>query len=102
MGYCWYSCWCGLFRFRIGIVCVMSKNILYSVYKTHPEWDLDRDYYGPAITTSYEQDGVIYVTNGEYLTQVNYCPFTGKKGAVTPEYNREDTFYKQLSFWEWG
>ena len=63
---------------------------------------LDQDYYGPAITTSYEQDGVIYVTNGEYLTQVNYCPFTGKKGAVTPEYNREDTFYKQQNFWEWG
>ena len=80
----------------------MNKTILYSVYKTHTEWDLDRDYYGPAITTSYEQDGVIYVTNGEYLTQVNYCPFTGKKGAVTPEYNREDTFYKQLNFWEWG
>jgi hypothetical protein len=57
----------------------MSKTILYSVYKTNPEWDTDCDYYGPAITTSFEENGVIYVTNGEYVSQVNYCPFTGKQ-----------------------
>tara|TARA_Y100001938_G_scaffold145527_1_gene222373 strand:+ start:1219 stop:1404 length:186 start_codon:yes stop_codon:yes gene_type:complete len=56
------------------------KNILYSIYETDPELDISRNYYGMAITTSFEEDGVIYVTNGEYISQVNYCPFTGKKG----------------------
>ena len=71
----------------------MSKNILYSVYKTYPEWDLDWNYYGPAVTTSFEENGVIYVTNGEYISQVNYCPFTGKKGAAVSKPKWDDIFF---------
>jgi len=56
------------------------KKILYSIYETDPEWDLAHDYYGMAITTSFEEDGAIFVTNGEYISQVNYCPFTGVQG----------------------
>ena len=80
----------------------MSKNILYSIYKTNPYWDTDRDYYGPAVTTSFEENGVIYVTNGEYISQVNYCPFTGKKGAAVSKPKWDDIFYSQHNFWEWG
>lgn len=80
---------------------MMNKKILYSVYKTNPEWDTDCDHYGPAITTSFEVNGVIYVTNGEYISQVNYCPFTGKKGVVVSKPKWDDVFYSQDNFWEW-
>ncbi len=62
------------------------KKILFSIYKGRIEnYDLDLDcpYYGPAITTSFEEDGQIYVTNGEYISRVNYCPYTGKKADDT-------------------
>ena len=44
-------------------------------------------YYGAAISCSYEDaNGAIWVTNGEYASRVNYCPFTGKKAKkpITP------------------
>ena len=42
-------------------------------------FDMNCNYYGPAITTSFKEDGEIWVTNGEYISKVNYCPFTGEK-----------------------
>lgn len=34
--------------------------------------------YGQAVDTVYmNEEGEMWVTNGEYATQVNFCPFTG-------------------------
>lgn len=39
--------------------------------------DLD---YGPAITEILEsEDGEFWATNGEYTSQINYCPWCGLK-----------------------
>ncbi len=36
--------------------------------------------YGAALTKCYEDKlGCLYVDNGEYSTQVNYCPYCGYK-----------------------
>ena len=64
----------------------MTQNmkILYSVWNEYDlleSGDLVDKYWGPAITTSWEDKGCIYVTNGEYYSRVNYCPFTGKKAT---------------------
>lgn len=51
--------------------------------------------YGPSITTIYmEDDGKMWVENGEYASQVNFCPFTGtpaetKMEVVGTEHNRK-------------
>lgn len=35
-------------------------------------------HYGPAVDYVYEKEnGELWVTNGEYSTRVNYCPFCG-------------------------
>lgn len=40
--------------------------------------------YGPAITYSYmDKDGRMWVSNDEYTTQVNFCPFSGVKAKVS-------------------
>jgi len=54
------------------------KKVLYSMYDDG-SFDMNCNYYGPAITTSFKEDGEIWVTNGEYISKVNYCPFTGEK-----------------------
>ena len=59
------------------------KKILFSIYKGIEDYDLDCPYYGPAITSSFEENGQVYVTNGEYISRVNYCPYTGKKADDT-------------------
>jgi len=51
---------------------------------------LKRDSYGRAIHSSYERstsEGTVelWVGNGEYESQVNYCPFCGKKAEVQVE-----------------
>ena len=58
----------------------MAKEILFSIYGSS-SFDMDSEHYGPAITTSFEEDGQIWVTNGEYISRVNYCPYTGKKAS---------------------
>lgn len=55
------------------------KEVLFSVYNGNYNYDIVNEYYGPAITTSFKEDGEIWVTNGEYISQVNYCPYTGEK-----------------------
>lgn len=35
--------------------------------------------YGEAITGLREIDGELWIGNGEYCTQVNFCPYCGKK-----------------------
>ena len=56
------------------------KKVLYSVYDDRgSSFDIDCAHYGPAVTTSFKEDGKIWVTNGEYISKVNYCPFTGEK-----------------------
>lgn len=56
----------------------MAKKILFSVYN-YSDFDISDECYGAAITTSFKEDGEIWVTNGEYISRVNYCPFTGEK-----------------------
>ena len=39
--------------------------------------------YGAAITEIIEgEDGKMWASNSEYATQINFCPFTGKKASV--------------------
>ena len=59
------------------------KEVLFSIYNGNYNYDILKEYYGPAITTSFKEDGEIWVTNGEYISQVNYCPFTGEKAKET-------------------
>lgn len=41
--------------------------------------------HGAAISECFEQeDGQYWVTNGEYASQVCYCPYCGKKAPVQP------------------
>lgn len=49
-------------------------------YKYYLRYSTPENTYGGAVdTTMEEQDGTMWVTNGEYTSQVNYCPITGKK-----------------------
>lgn len=42
-----------------------------------------KEIYGGAITEIIEgEDGKMWASNGEYATQINFCPFTGKKADV--------------------
>ena len=45
---------------------------------TIPEY-LEESSYGHAIISCYEQDGKLWAGNGEYTTEVNFCPFCGCK-----------------------
>ena len=39
--------------------------------------------YGDAVTSVLiKEDGTMWVTNGEYSTRVNFCPFTGKPATT--------------------
>ena len=39
--------------------------------------------FGPLILAVIEDDdGRMYVFNGEYASQVNYCPYTGQRATV--------------------
>lgn len=47
------------------------------------EYIAPKKLWGAAICEVIEyEDGTMWVSNGEYSTQVNYCPFTGKKATV--------------------
>ena len=61
----------------------MTKEVLFSIYDEDFNYDVDCTHYGPAITTTFKEDGQIWVTNGEYLSRVNYCPYTGEKADKT-------------------
>ena len=37
---------------------------------------------GEAVCECYEENGKLFVVNGEYKSQVNYCPFCGYKAKV--------------------
>lgn len=42
--------------------------------------DSPEDAYGAAVEACYErEDGTFWVSNGEYSSQVNYCPVCGAK-----------------------
>ena len=48
--------------------------------------------YGPAIEECYgldEEPGKLFVTNGEYVSQVFFCPFCGEKAAIEPEIDKK-------------
>ncbi len=50
--------------------------------------ELPKAAYGAAITYCYEDvDGKLWVTNEEYATQVNFCPYCGCKAKA--EVNRD-------------
>ena len=58
--------------------------------------------HGSAINTViYTENGEIWISNGEYASQVNYCPISGKKAdiqitAKILEEENTDNFYKSL------
>lgn len=41
--------------------------------------------YGVAVEYCYEDDGYFWVSNGEYASQVNYCPICGKQAPNPAE-----------------
>jgi hypothetical protein len=41
--------------------------------------------HGPAISTCYEDEGHFWVDNGEYASQVNYCPVCGQQAPNPAE-----------------
>lgn len=44
---------------------------------------IDSDAHGPAIDSCLEwEDGTFWVSNGEYQSQVNYCPYCGTKAPT--------------------
>lgn len=46
-------------------------------------YELEMRMHGNAYDTCYEQDDKLWVTNGEYESQVNFCPFCGEKAKIT-------------------
>lgn len=47
------------------------------------EGDLPLEGYGAALDKCYEdEDGKFWIDNDEYASQVNYCPYCGKKAPV--------------------
>ena len=67
-------------------------QILFTIYDGSyaKDSDVGCPSYGPAITTSYEENGQIWVSNGEYTSRVNYCPYTGKKALIPIPLNDDD------------
>lgn len=58
----------------------------------HCEIRTPYEQYGPAITECFEdKDGTLWVDNGEYATQVNFCPMCGKEAKVRYEEKRRDS-----------
>tara|TARA_Y100000310_G_scaffold508_1_gene750 strand:+ start:470 stop:661 length:192 start_codon:yes stop_codon:yes gene_type:complete len=60
-------------------------NIIYSLLDeecTENEIHSSNQHWGPAVTVCFENENGMFVCNGEYVSQVNYCPFTGKKADV--------------------
>ena len=59
-------------------------------HRCEPGYDADAEYpvfpyggYGSAVIECYEDDeGRFWVSNSEYRTQVNYCPFCGRAAPV--------------------
>lgn len=53
--------------------------------------DLPEDGYGAAIYICHEDsNGKFWVGNGEYGSQVNFCPFCGAKATVAAEIKKWD------------
>jgi hypothetical protein len=51
--------------------------------------DSPSDVYGIAVDICYEKDdGTYWVSNGEYASQVNYCPVCGAKAPKQVEKQR--------------
>ena len=54
-----------------------------TIIKHGCEGDLPDDLYGAAIDCCNGlDDGTFWVGNGEYASQVNYCPYCGEKAPV--------------------
>jgi len=58
--------------------------IKINLLKPHKcEGELPKDGYGAAINICIElKNGELWVGNGEYGSQVNYCPFCGKEALI--------------------
>lgn len=52
-------------------------------YTYYIEFYTKNDAYGSAINTCWEeQNGEMWVSNGEYSSQINFCPITGRKATI--------------------
>ena len=57
----------------------VGNEIIAKYYPPHSYW-------GQAISSTYEkEDGTLWVTNGEYGSQVNFCPITGYEAKIKIE-----------------
>lgn len=67
----------------------MTENTVHSCI-VEDIWTNRYSEYGPAVDYCTEDsDGTLWVGNGEYKTQVNFCPFCGFK-AETQRHSDED------------
>jgi len=55
------------------------------------------DMAGSAITYCQERDGELWAGNGEYESQVNYCPYCGFKATVKAVIELTQTFEDYLN-----
>jgi len=63
----------------------MKKEFLHHIHGI-PDQDYDeetRQWHGEAFTTCYMyESGKMYIDNGEYCSQVNFCPLCGLEAKV--------------------
>lgn len=57
----------------------MEKKTKVETIKHRCKQDLPTGLYGSAITDCYEKERQFWVENGEYASQVNFCPFCGER-----------------------
>jgi len=70
--------------FQASGVCFTNRN---SIDERPDKWMISYDtisklYGGAIFYTRIDADGKMWVGNGEYESQVNYCPITGKKAKL--------------------
>lgn len=47
--------------------------------------NLPESLYGAAIDHCFEEDGKLFVSNSEYMSQVNFCPYCGYEAKIKVE-----------------
>ena len=62
---------------------IHSRCIQWDYDEFTPQDMFDGARFGPAILAVIEDDdGRMYVFNGEFASQVNFCPYTGQRATV--------------------
>jgi hypothetical protein len=66
------------------------------------EGELPKDGYGQAVSSCGEnEDGSLWVSNDEYASQVNFCPYCGFKAKVQLQKVPGQIFYNGIQEYVW-